>query len=124
MADELVQLATVYGSPGFLLLAFGAQGDPAGCVGVHSLVADGGRRTGEIRRMFVRPEYRSTGLGRALLADLLQRMADGGFDRAVLNTLPPMEAAIALYTNVGFELADPYVDEPLDGTLYFSLPIG
>ncbi len=67
MADELVQLVDVYGSPGFLLLAVDDSGQRLGCVGLKNLGAINGQATGEIRRLFVRESGRTAGLGRSLL---------------------------------------------------------
>jgi len=120
---EITELPGVYAAPGFLLVACDAAGGPAGCVAVKSLGAVDGVRTGEICRMFVREDQRSTGLGRGIMNDVLRVMSERGFQRAVLNSLPPMQAAIGLYADVGFEPIDSYTDLVLDGILYFGRAI-
>ncbi len=117
-----MQLATIYGQPGFLLLATDDDGARLGCVGLRAL-PDRGPRTGEIRRLFVRERGRGLGLGRSLTEQLIARAAELGFDRLVLNTLPSMREAIGLYTALGFEPCAPYVDEPVAETLYFGLDV-
>ncbi len=123
MADELVQLVDVYGSPGFLLLAVDDSGQRLGCVGLKNLGAINGQATGEIRRLFVRESGRTAGLGRSLLLDLITRSKGAGFDRLVLNTLPTMVAARGLYAELGFASCDPYVESPIEETLYLALDI-
>jgi GNAT superfamily N-acetyltransferase len=122
MEDELVQLDSIYADPGFLLLARDADGERLGCIGVRTI--DDARQpakvTGEIRRLFVRDAGRGTGVGVTLVARLLEDAESRGFERLVLNTLPSMSEAIGLYGRVGFSASEPYVEEPLDDTLYFA----
>ncbi len=123
MADELVQLASIYGEPGFLLLATDDQGERLGCVGLRDLGLSNGVRVGEIRRLFVRAGCRSGGLGGSLLEGMTSRAVKAGFDRVVLNTLPSMVEAVGLYRAHGFETCDPYVESPIEDTLYLSLEL-
>lgn len=122
MEDELVQLDTIYADPGFLLLARDADGERLGCVGVRTIddVTQPVQLTGEVRRLFVRETGRGTGVGAALVARLLEDAGTRGFERLVLNTLPSMGEAIGLYGRVGFSASEPYVEEPIDDTLYFA----
>ena len=121
MANELVQLVDIYSSPGFLLLATDESDTRLGCVGLKDLGVINGRTTGEIRRLFVRQTGRTAGLGRSLLLDLIDRSKEAGFDRLVLNTLPTMVEAQGLYSKLGFEPCDPYVESPLEETIYLAL---
>ncbi|MDN5765448.1 MAG: GNAT family N-acetyltransferase [Humibacillus sp.] len=92
MTTELVELRTYYSAPGLLLLARD-DGQPAGCVGVRALVAP----IGEVRRLFVRPEYRGQGFGRRLLEAATEQARRNGLCRLVLTTLPTMTEARMLY---------------------------
>lgn len=116
-----MQLADVYSSPGSLLLASDQDGQRLGCVGLR--VLDDRALTGEVRRLFVRPAGRGTGLGRALASRLIHDAKRAGLRHLVLNTLPTMTEAIALYTDLGFTECAPYVAEPLEDTLYFALDL-
>jgi len=115
MSSELVQLRSFYTTPGFLLLAR-PEDVPVGCVGVRALTGS----TGELRRLFVTPRSRGTGLGRRLLAEATEQAAHNGFDRLVLNTLPTMTAARALYGADGYVPIEPYVAEPVSGVQYLG----
>lgn len=116
MEDELVQLDSIYQSPGFLLLAVNDDDERLGTVGVRVIDS----QIAEIRRMFVRDQARGTGLGRSLLDQIMVDSRRSGFERLVLNTLPAMTEAISLYRSAGFTEIEPYVDEPLEGVLYFG----
>lgn len=117
MHAELVELPTFYASPGFILLATDAdRGSALGCVALRAL-ADG---TGEVRRLYVDPDGRSSGLGRRLVQRLMDDAHDGGVTRLVLNTLPTMTHAQSLYHDLGFTAIVPYVAEPTDGVQYFG----
>ena len=110
MSVELVQLHSFYAPPGLLLLA--RTGDAAtGCVGLRAL--DGA--VGEVRRLFVRPAGRSSGIARQLMNRLILEARAARMRRLVLNTLPTMTHALALYASYGFVTTEPYVEEPTDG---------
>lgn len=114
--EEMAGLPGAYGPPrGALLLA------PAkGCVAVRALDAG----TAEMKRLYVRPQARGTGLGRALAAAAVARARELGFARLVLDTIPGrMEEAIALYRSMGFRQTAPYAEAPTPGALCLELPL-
>jgi ribosomal protein S18 acetylase RimI-like enzyme len=76
-----------------------------------------------MKRLYVRPAFRG-GLGRALVTRLLEEAATIGYRRMVLDTLPSMQAAIALYRSMGFTPVVPYRENPAPGVLFFALDIG
>lgn len=123
MDDELVKLETIYSSPGTLLLAANEKGERSGCVGLRPLGRIDGALTGEMRRLFVRKNHRNHGVGKLLVTTLISYARNAGFERIVLNTLPEMTTAHAVYTAFGFQPSDPHVEEPAEGTLYFSLDL-
>jgi GNAT superfamily N-acetyltransferase len=111
---ELAALPGAYGPPrGALLLAPGE-----GCVGVRALDAE----TAEMKRLYVHPRARGTGLGRALAAAAVAHARETGFSRLVLDTLPEkMAEAVALYRSMGFGETAPYLPEPTPGALCLEL---
>jgi GNAT superfamily N-acetyltransferase len=119
METELVQLRPFYSAPAALLVAFDDEATPTGVVGLR-VVDD---TTGELRRLFVRPLARASGLGRELTEAVIDRARALGLRRLVLNTLPTMAHAHALYRSMGFDAVEPYVNEPTDGVLYFALDL-
>jgi putative acetyltransferase len=115
---ELVSLPGDYVPPsGRLLLAM--EDDAAvGCVALRK-IAD---RICEMKRLYVRPEFRGTGLGRKLAETLIQAARDLNYDRMRLDTLPgKMDGAIATYRSLGFKEIEPYYDNPVEGAMFMEL---
>lgn len=117
-ADELANLPGKYCPPsGELLLAKDDEGQPLGCVAIRSLSLTT-RKCCEMKRLYTSPSARGLGLGRALVTRILAIASDLGYDECRLDTLPRMEAAIALYESVGFERCEGYYDTPLLDTVF------
>lgn len=113
---ELAALPGRYAPPGGdLFLAF-AGGAAAGCAALRPHDAE----CGEIKRLYVRPAARGTGLGCALVERILAAAAEAGYRRLSLSTLPSMRAAISLYRSLGFTEAPPYRDNVPPGALFFG----
>lgn len=114
-------LPGAYASPqGELLLARNALGRPAGCVGLRPL-DEAGRC--EMKRLYVSPEGRGAGLGKALVQAIVEIARRAGYREMLLDTHETMSAAQALYRSVGFEPADAYCDVPVPGALFMRLGV-
>ena len=113
---ELASLPGIYAPPsGALLLAKGL-----GCVGVHPLTRD----VAEMKRLYVRPAARGTGLGRALALAACDAARDRGYARLRLDTIAStMGAAVALYRSLGFVEIAPYRENPIASALYLELAL-
>jgi putative acetyltransferase len=96
-ADEVAE-----GHGAFVVAARG--GAPVGCGAVRRIA----ERTGEIKRMYVIPEERGRGVGRALLAALEGEARSLGLTRLLLETGVRQEEAIALYERAGFTRIEPF----------------
>ena len=113
--DELATLPGAYAAPGgALLLAPGA-----GCVGIRPL----GEATCEMKRLYVRPSARGSGLGRALAEAAVVEARELGHARMRLDTVPGMETAQALYERLGFREIAPYRPNPVAGVRYLELQL-
>lgn len=121
-ATELATMPGKYAPPsGELLLARGGQGSPLGCVALRPLAPDG---CCEIKRLYVVPEGRGLGLGRALIEAILAAAVRIGNREVRLDTLPDMAQAIALYRKAGFEPIEAYYDTPVAGTRFLGRSLG
>jgi GNAT superfamily N-acetyltransferase len=114
---ELAELPGAYAPPqGTLLLARGEDGAALGCVALRPL-SEGAC---EMKRLYLLPGARGTGLGRALVAAVLAEATRLGYREIKLDTLPQLKEAIALYRGFGFRPVAPYGDHPYEGTICFG----
>jgi ribosomal protein S18 acetylase RimI-like enzyme len=117
-AAELPHFPGDYAPPrGELLLASDEAGEALGCICLHPLAQPGAC---EIKRLYVRPAARGLGLGRALVAAMLDRATALGYREAMLDTLPWMTSAIAIYRAQGFTEIPPYWNNIVPGILFFG----
>lgn len=120
-AGELAALPDKYAPPaGELLLARDSDGLPVGCVGLRPLDAEG---CCEMKRLYVAPEARGHGLGRALITEILSAAARIGYREMRLDSLPVLADATALYRRMGFCPIPPYYETPIAETLFLGRPI-
>lgn len=108
LAEEIANLPGPYAAPeGRLLIARSAGGAVLGCAGVrpHSP----GRA--EVKRLYVRPPARGTGLGRALAEAALEVARELGYAEALISTLPDsMQVAAPMYVRMGFAETECFTD--------------
>lgn len=117
---ELLNLPGDYSAPrGALLTAF-VNSQLAGCCALRPLDTVDYASACEMKRLFVRPEYRGLGLGRQLVEATLDCARRVGYDAILLDTLSDMEAARALYEDLGFEEIPPYYHNPIPGAHYLK----
>ena len=78
----------------------------------------------EIKRLFVRQEFRGKGLGRKLAEAIMRNAKQIGYERMRLDTLPPkMNDAIRLYRSLGFKEIEPYYNNPVPGAKFMELDL-
>jgi GNAT superfamily N-acetyltransferase len=115
--EELQNPLKKYGGPkGCLVLALW-NNEPAACIALQPLQQDG---VSEIKRLFVRPQYRGKGIGDALVKVILKEAHEKGCKKIVLDTLEKLQPAIKLYLNYGFQNTSAYYENPLSGVVYME----
>jgi putative acetyltransferase len=118
-AQELASLQGDYAAPrGRLLIAQDEMG-PAGCVALRPA----GETACEMKRLYVRPGHRGTGLGKRLAVRVIEEARAIGYASMRLDTLPFMTGAIGLYESLGFVRREPYHDTPVAGTVFMELTL-
>jgi ribosomal protein S18 acetylase RimI-like enzyme len=114
--QELAGLPGAYARPSGRLLLAVDGGRPAGCIALRPLGADGC----EMKRLYVRPEFRGRRVGRLLAERILAEARAIGYAHMRLDTLPSMKKAIPLYRSLGFEEIAPYYANPVPGALFME----
>jgi ribosomal protein S18 acetylase RimI-like enzyme len=117
---ELADLPGKYAPPEGALILARVDRALAGCVALRSL----GDGICEMKRLYVRDDFRGLGLGRALVARLIEEARERGYRAMRLDTLATMDAAQRLYASFGFRYIAPYVYNPVDGARYMELILG
>jgi putative acetyltransferase len=120
-ATEYSGLPGKYAPPtGDLLLAVdGAKNEPLGCVALRPLPS-GGTKCCEMKRLYIRPEGRGTGAGKALALEILEVAKELGYEEVKLDTLASMTAARKLYERLGFTGCQPYYHNPIAETVFMA----
>ncbi|MGZ8260040.1 MAG: GNAT family N-acetyltransferase [Caldimonas sp.] len=117
---ELASLPGEYAPPrGQLLLAF-VDGKLAGCGALRAFTDAEDGNACEMKRLYVRPDFRRFGLGRTLAKALLDEARRAGYSTVLLDTLDDMEAARELYASLGFVEIPPYYFNPIAGAHYLK----
>ncbi|KAF1346704.1 acyl-CoA N-acyltransferase [Delphinella strobiligena] len=133
-AEELAGLPGKYAAPtGCLLLAHSTttsssndeekkgEREILGCVGLRPLDLDAG--ICEMKRLYVTPAGRGSGVGKALVERVIADASVMGYRQIKLDTLPCMHSAIRVYEQLGFEKGERYYDTPIEGAVFLKLDL-
>ncbi len=103
-----------------MLLLASVENSPAGCVALRKLEPG----TCEMKRLYVRPQFRGTGLGKGLIHRILESAKGLGYSRMRLDTIASrMEAAVRLYRNLGFVEIAPYRENPVPDAMFMEIDL-
>jgi len=121
--EELAGLPGDYAPPRGALLLATVDGAIAGCVALRPLDTADYPNAAEMKRLYVRKAFRGFGLGRQLTEAILDAARQAGYACVLLDTLDDMEAARALYDDLGFEPIPPYYHNPIAGAHYLKVDL-
>ena len=114
--DELKDLSVKYGRPYGSLYIAKEDGILVGCVAMKK--HEGDENTGELKRLYVRPEFRGRGYARKLSEKIVEDAENAGYKALYLDTLPFLVAAQHLYGSMGFEVCEPYNEDPMGCSIF------
>ncbi len=114
--NELKNLPGKYAPPEGRLIMARVDGDIAGCVALKK-IAEG---ICEMKRLYVRPEFRGQKLGRKLAEYIISEAMEIGYDKMRLDTLQRLKPALELYRSLGFHEISAYVHNPLEDVVYME----
>lgn len=116
--SELSNLPGDYAPPDGRLLLAEYERQVGGCVALHKLEDE----ICEMKRLYLRPQFRGKGLGRILADRIIAEARQIGYTRMRLDTVEPvMKDAVAMYRRIGFREIAPYCNNPIAGALYMEL---
>jgi ribosomal protein S18 acetylase RimI-like enzyme len=118
LVDTADTAVTVNAQP--LQRAQGGIAHVAGCCALRPLDSADYPNAAEMKRLYVRPEFRGVGLGRQLAETILDAARGAGYACVLLDTLDDMESARALYEDLGFVEVPPYYHNPIPGSHYLK----
>lgn len=120
--NELATLPGKYAPPtgGLLLAKSTSTGEAIGCVGVRPLEPKG---VCEMKRLYVSPAGRGTGIGKALGEAIIAEAKRLGYRTMRLDTLASMTSALRLYRSLGFQDIEAYYANPLEEVVYLELKL-
>lgn len=116
---ELASLPGEYSPPyGRLILIFHLQ-NSVGCVALRKIDP----QVCEMKRLYIRPEFRGEGFGRALAETAMEEAKKIGYRFMRLDTVPEMKEAISLYESIGFKKIPPYRENPVPGAIFMEIDL-
>ena len=119
--EEIAKLEEKYGLPKGRIYLLYVDGKLAGCVGMKpSEPAD---RYAELKRLYVRPEFRGRNLGERMVRRIMEDARAEGYAFLRLDTLPGLKSALKLYRRLGFHEVEPYYDCLVPGTIFMEITL-
>ena len=117
--QEVNHLKEKYGKPyGRLYIAF-YNGNVAGCIGLKQI----DNENSEMKRLFVKPEFRGKHIGNILAEKVINEAKEIGYKSILLDTFPFLESAIKMYKKMGFYEIKRYNDSPMKEAVYLKLDL-
>ena len=117
--EEIKHLEAKYGMPDGRLYVVYCDEELAGCIGLRKI----DNRNCEMKRLYVRPEFRGKKIGNLLVEKIIDDAKEIGYSYMLLDTLPFLHSAIYMYKKYGFYEIESYNDSPMDTSIYMKLDL-
>lgn len=117
--SELENLHIKYGPPKGRLYLATVEGEVAGCIALRYM----DKTTCELKRLYVKPEFRGNQIGDVLVEQVIEDAKEIGYKKILLDTLPFLKSAIHLYKKYGFYEILPYNNSPMSNSIYYRLDL-
>lgn len=117
--SELEHLEYKYRLPDGRLYIVKVENEVAGCIGLRKIDSE----NCEIKRLYVRPEFRGQKIANKLVEMIINDAKKIGYKNMLLDTLPFLEGAIHLYKKFGFYEIESYNNNPMDTLIYMKLDL-
>ncbi len=118
--EELAGLPGKYSLPKGRLFIAEYEGKVAGCIALRPMDEEG---ICEMKRLFVREEFRGKGIGKILTDRIIVDAKAIGYRTMRLDTLQRMETARSLYKKLGFKIIPAYYNNPMEEVVYMELAL-
>jgi ribosomal protein S18 acetylase RimI-like enzyme len=117
--EEISHLESKYGMPDGRLYLIYCDRKLAGCIGLRKI----DNQSCEMKRLYVRPEFRGKKLGNILVEKIIADAREIGYSYMLLDTLPFLQSAICMYKKFGFYEIESYNNSPMDTSIYMKLDL-
>ena len=117
--EEIARLEEKYGLPKGRIYLVYVDGGLAGCVGMKP----SDETHAELKRLYVRPEFRGRNLGEQLVRRIMDDARGEGYAFLRLDTLPGLKSALKLYRRLGFYEVAPYYECLVPGTIFMEIAL-
>lgn len=117
--EEIEHLNDKYGHPNGRLYLIYSDEKLAGCIGLKKI----DDRACEMKRLYIRPEFRGKKLGKILAEKVLDDAREIGYSYMLLDTLPFLQSAIHLYKKLGFYEIEKYNNSPVETSIFMKLDL-
>jgi len=118
--EEINSLPGKYSQPDGIIFLAKIEEKFAGCIALRNL----GEGICEMKRLYVRPQYRGFGIGKILCDKLFEKAKSIGYEKMRLDTIAnQMQTAIELYKSYGFYEISAYYDNPQEGVVYMEMKL-
>ena len=113
---EIEELEQKFAPPLNTLVIVYHKDTASACAGIKYFAPD----ICELKRMYVRPEFRGRGLGKLLCRMMMDYAREAGYSHMYLDTMPALDSAVKMYKAMGFREIEKYYPNPVENVIYMA----